>query len=118
MAQRIGDLKFRFQWNAPIRISPHDSDVLYHMSNQVHRSRNGGQTWQTISPDLTTANPEHQGFAGGPITSDGTGVEVYGIIFAFEESPSEAGVLWAGSDDGVRTRRRHRLRYRAENDGS
>jgi hypothetical protein len=70
------------------------------MSNQVHRSRNGGQSWQTISPDLTTANPAHQGFAGGPITSDGTGVEVYGTIFAFEESPSEAGVLWAGSDDG------------------
>jgi hypothetical protein len=53
-----------------------------------------------ISPDLTTDNPEHQGFAGGPITSDGTGVEVFGTIFAFEESPLERGVLWAGSDDG------------------
>jgi photosystem II stability/assembly factor-like uncharacterized protein len=100
MAQRVGDLKYRFQWNAPIRISPHDPDVLYHVSNHVHRSRNAGQTWEVISPDLTTDNPEHQGFAGGPITSDGTGVEVYGTIFAFEESPIEAGVLWAGSDDG------------------
>ncbi|MDH3223781.1 MAG: glycosyl hydrolase, partial [Gemmatimonadota bacterium] len=100
LAQRIGDLKYRFQWNAPIRISPHDPDVLYHTSNHVHRSRNGGQSWEVISPDLTTDNPEHQGFAGGPIVNDGTGVEVYGTIFAFEESPHEAGVLWAGSDDG------------------
>ncbi|UCC25645.1 MAG: glycosyl hydrolase [Gemmatimonadales bacterium] len=101
MAQRVGDLRFRFQWNAPIRISPHDPDVLYHMSNHVHRSLNGGQTWETLSPDLTTDDPEHQEFAGGPITQDGTGVEVYGTIFAFEESPVEPGVLWAGSDDGL-----------------
>ncbi|MFQ5742663.1 MAG: glycosyl hydrolase, partial [Acidobacteriota bacterium] len=53
-----------------------------------------------ISPDLTTSNPEHQDFAGGPISHDGTGVEVYGTVFAFEESPLEPGVLWAGSDDG------------------
>jgi photosystem II stability/assembly factor-like uncharacterized protein len=101
LAQRVGDLRYRFQWNAPIRISPHDPDVLYHMSNHVHRSTNGGQTWETVSPDLTTSNPEHQGFAGGPITQDGTGVEVYGTVFAFEESPVEPGVLWAGSDDGL-----------------
>jgi len=100
MAQRVGDLRYRFQWNAPIRLSPHDPDVLYHTSNHVHRSRNGGQSWEVISPDLTTDNPEHQGFAGGPITSDGTGVEVFGTVFAFEESPLERGVLWAGSDDG------------------
>ncbi len=100
MAQRVGDLRYRFQWNAPIRLSPHDPDVLYHLSNHVHRTRNGGQSWEVISPDLTTDNPEHQGFAGGPITADGTGVEVFGTIFAFEESPLERGVLWAGSDDG------------------
>jgi hypothetical protein len=101
MAQAVGDLRYRFQWNAPIRISPHDPDVLYHTSNHVHRSRNGGQSWEVISPDLTTDDPAHQGFAGGPITSDGTGVEVYGTVFALEESPDEAGVLWAGSDDGL-----------------
>ena len=101
LAQRIGDLRYRFQWNAPIRLSPHDPDVLYHASNHLHRSRNGGQSWEVISPDLTTNNPDHQGFAGGPITSDGTGVEVYGTIFAFEESHHEAGVLWVGSDDGL-----------------
>jgi len=100
LAQRVGDLRYRFQWNAPIRISPHDPDVLYHASNHLHRSRNGGQSWEVISSDLTTNNPDHQGFAGGPITSDGTGVEVYGTIFAFEESPYDSGVLWTGSDDG------------------
>lgn len=100
MAQRISDLRYRFQWNAPIRISPHDPNVLYHTSNHVHRSNNGGQSWEVISPDLTADDPAHQGFAGGPITSDGTGVEVFGTVFAFEESPREAGVLWAGSDDG------------------
>jgi len=101
MAQAVGDLRYRFQWNAPIRISPNDPDVLYHTSNHVHRSRNGGQSWEVISPDLTTDDPQHQGFAGGPLTSDGTGVEVYGTVFALEESPDERGVIWAGSDDGL-----------------
>jgi hypothetical protein len=101
MAQRVGDLRYRFQWNAPIRLSPHDPDVLYHTSNHVHRSRNGGQSWEVISPDLTSDDPDHQGFAGGPITADGTGVEVFGTVFAFEESPTERGALWAGSDDGL-----------------
>ena len=101
LGARTGDLRYRFQWNAPIRISPHDPDVLYHVSNHVHRSTDAGQSWETVSPDLTTSDPLHQDFPGGPITRDGTGVEVYGTIFAFEESPVEPGVLWAGSDDGL-----------------
>jgi photosystem II stability/assembly factor-like uncharacterized protein len=100
LGAKTGDLRYRFQWNAPIRISPHDPDVLYHVSNHVHRSTDAGQSWEVVSPDLTTSNPDHQDFPGGPITRDGTGVEVYGTVFAFEESPVEAGVLWAGSDDG------------------
>ena len=59
------DLKYRCQWNAPIRFSPHDPDVIYHTSNHVHRSRNGGMSWQTISPDLTRNEPEKQGLQGG-----------------------------------------------------
>jgi hypothetical protein len=94
------DLKFRFQWNAPIRISPHDPDVVYHTSQVIHKTSNGGQTWTTISPDLTTDDPETQDYAGGPISHDSTGVEVYNTIFAFEESPHTAGLLWTGSDDG------------------
>ncbi len=101
LGQMTANLRYRFQWNAPIRISPHDPRVLYHTSQVVHRSMNAGQSWEDVSPDLTTDNPDHQNFPGGPITRDGTGVEVYGTIFAFEESPARAGVLWAGSDDGL-----------------
>jgi photosystem II stability/assembly factor-like uncharacterized protein len=101
LGQAPRDLAYRFQWNAPIRLSPHDSKVLYHTSNFVHRSTDEGQTWELISPDLTRGDPDKLGASGGPITLDNTGVEVYATIFAFEESPREAGVLWAGSDDGL-----------------
>ena len=98
--QQAADMQYRFQWNAPIRISPHDPDVVYHTSQYVHRTRDGGFTWEIISPDLTHNDPETLGYAGGPITRDNTGVEVYNTIFSFEESPHSAGLLWAGSDDG------------------
>ncbi len=94
------ELKYRFQWNAPIRLSPHDKQTLYHTSQYVHRTRDGGQSWETISPDLSRADDEKMGFAGGPITRDITGVEVYGTVFAFEESTHHQGLLWAGTDDG------------------
>jgi photosystem II stability/assembly factor-like uncharacterized protein len=94
------DLDYRFQWNAPIRISMHDPSVLYHTSNYVHRSTDEGQTWTIVSPDLTRANAEMLQAAGGPITHDQTGIEVFGTIFVFEESPLAAGELWAGTDDG------------------
>ncbi len=80
------DLKYRFQWNAPIRVSPHDPGVFYHSSQIVLRSKDEGQSWEEISPDLTTNNPETQDYAGGPISHDSTGVEVYNTVFAFEES--------------------------------
>jgi len=95
------DMKHRFQWNAPIRLSPHDPDVVYHASQFVNRTSDGGYSWETISPDLTRNDTTKQDYSGGSITWDNTGVEVYGTIFAFEESPHEAGVLWAGSDDGL-----------------
>lgn len=97
----VRDLKHRFQWNAPIRFSPHDPEVIYHTSHMVHRSRDGGMSWETISPDLTRNEPEKQDLPGGPIQHDHTGVEVFNTIFAFEESPHTAGVLWAGADDGL-----------------
>lgn len=95
------NIKFRYQWNAPIRISPHNPEVLYHTSQYVHRSTNGGQSWETISPDLTTNKDEYQDIPGGPIQHDHTGVELYTTIFSFEESPLTQGVLWAGTDDGL-----------------
>ena len=94
-------MKYRFQWTFPIEFSPHDPDVLYACSNHVHKSTDEGETWEVISPDLTTNNPELLGSSGGPITADNSGAEVHCTIFAFVESPIEAGVLWAGSDDGV-----------------
>ncbi len=94
------DLRYRFQWNAPILISRHDPDVVYHTSNYVHRTRDGGWTWETISPDLTTDDDEKQGMPGGPVQHDHTGVEVYNTVFALAESPLRAGEIWAGSDDG------------------
>ena len=100
LGTRAEDLHYRFQWNAPIRISKHDPSVLYHTSNFVHRSTDEGQTWTIVSPDLTRANPEMLQDAGGPITLDQTGVEVFATIFVFEESPLAKGELWAGSDDG------------------
>jgi photosystem II stability/assembly factor-like uncharacterized protein len=100
LGQAPRDLKFRFQWNAPIRISPHAPDTVYHTSQVVHKTTDGGQSWEVISPDLTTDNQETQDYAGGPISHDSTGVEVYNTIFAFEESHHAEGLMWAGSDDG------------------
>ncbi|HJS57511.1 MAG TPA: glycosyl hydrolase [Vicinamibacteria bacterium] len=101
VGQRPADLKYRFQWNTPIRISPHDPAVLYTTSNHVHRSRDEGRSWEEASPDLTRNDKAKQEASGGPISKDNTGVEVYGTIFAFEESKHAKGELWAGSDDGV-----------------
>ena len=100
--QRAADMKYRFQWNTPILISPHTPDVVYTTSQHVHRSTNKGQDWQTISPDLTRNEKRHQQYSGGEgITRDSTGVEVYGTIFALQESLIAPGLLWAGSDDGL-----------------
>ncbi len=95
------NLKYRFQWTAPILLSPHDHRVLYHAANVLFQSRDAGRSWKPISPDLTRNDKSKQKWSGGPITGDNTGVEVYGTIYAIAESPKERGVLWAGSDDGL-----------------
>lgn len=94
------ELRYRFQWVAPIVMDPLDSNTVYHASQYVHRTRDGGMTWETISGDLTTDTPEHQEFPGIPIHSDHTGVEVFNTIFSLAPSPHEAGTIWVGSDDG------------------
>jgi photosystem II stability/assembly factor-like uncharacterized protein len=101
IGQAAADLRFRFQWNAPTIISPHDPNTLFHASQVLHRSRDEGQTWEVVSPDLTRNDASKQRSSGGPITKDNTGVEVYGTIFALAESPRQAGLLWVGSDDGL-----------------
>lgn len=94
-------MKYRFQWNFPIFFSPHQKDKLYAASNHLHTTRDGGKSWETISPDLTRNDTSKLGPSGGPITKDNTGVEYYGTIFAAVESPYEEGLLWTGSDDGL-----------------
>jgi photosystem II stability/assembly factor-like uncharacterized protein len=94
-------MKYRFNWNFPTFFSHYDSDKLYAFSHRVHVSRNEGQSWDTISPDLTRAIPETLVSSGGPITQDNTGVEFYATILTANESPYEEGVLWTGSDDGL-----------------
>ncbi len=94
-------LKYRFQWTAPIALSPHDPNVLYHAADVLFRSTNMGQSWTAISPDLTRNDKGKQGPSGGPITKDNTSVEYYDTIFAVAESPVQKGQIWAGSDDGL-----------------
>ena len=95
------DMKYRFQWTAPITGSPSDPKVVYHGAQVIFRTRDGGQKWDAISPDLTRNDKSKQQWTGGPITGDGTGVETYGTVFAIAESAKQAGVIWAGSDDGL-----------------
>lgn len=97
----VTKLRYRVPYDAPVKLSPHDSDVVYTTSQFVHRSSNGGQSWDLISPDLTRNDPDKLVVSGGPLTRDITSVETYCTIFAFEESPVTPGVLWAGSDDGL-----------------
>jgi photosystem II stability/assembly factor-like uncharacterized protein len=94
-------MKYRFQWNFPIIFSKHNPNKLYTFSQHVHVTENEGQSWDIISPDLTTNDPDKQKSSGGPITQDNTAVEYYCTIFAVQESPLKEGLLWVGSDDGL-----------------
>lgn len=95
------DLRYRFNWNGPLRVSMHNPNELYFASQYIHRSTDEGHSWQVISPDLSRNDKSKQDYAGEPITYENTGIEVYGNVLAFEESPAAAGVFWAGSDDGL-----------------
>ncbi|HJQ34913.1 MAG TPA: hypothetical protein VJ866_22380 [Pyrinomonadaceae bacterium] len=94
-------MKYRFQWNYPILFSPNDPNALYAAGDHLFRSRNEGQSWEMISPDLTRNDKSKQGPGGGPITKDNTSVEYYDTIFTVAESPVQKGVIWTGSDDGL-----------------
>lgn len=95
------NMKYRIQWNNPVRVDPHNPDVVYHGTQYLLKTEDGGQTWQEISPDLTGNDLSQQYQPGEPIDNDVTGVETYNTIFALEVSPDEPGVIWTGSDDGV-----------------
>ncbi len=93
--------KYRFQWNFPIFFSPHNPKKLYTAGNHLFATTNEGQSWETISPDLTTNDKSKQASSGGPITQDNTSVEYYSTIFTATESVLEQDLLWTGSDDGL-----------------
>jgi hypothetical protein len=93
-------VKYRFNWEFPILISPHDHNKVYAGSQFVHVTTDQGQSWKIISPDLTRNDKSRMGFSGG-LTGDNIGVEYAGVVFALAESPKTAGVLWAGTNDGL-----------------
>jgi photosystem II stability/assembly factor-like uncharacterized protein len=95
------ELKYRFAWTYPIAFSPHDAGVLYAGGNHLFRSRDEGHSWEVLSPDLTRADPTKLRASGGPLTTDASGAEHYCTLSSFAESPHQAGVLWAASDDGL-----------------
>lgn len=96
-----GDVELRFNWNVGMARDPQNPSTVYFGSQFVHRSMDGGQNWEIISPDLTTNDPEKQkqGESGG-LTMDATGAENYCTILVIEPSPLNSDVLWVGTDDG------------------
>jgi photosystem II stability/assembly factor-like uncharacterized protein len=92
--------EYRFNWEAPIQVSPHDPATVYFGGNVVFRSRDYGHSWDVISPDLTTDDPEKQLDSGGQIYLDNTAAEFHTTIFTLAESPVQPGVIWVGTDDG------------------
>lgn len=95
------EVELRFNWNSAINIDPFNNSTLYFGSQFVHRSTDKGLTWEIISPDLTTNNPEKQKqHESGGLTMDATGAENYTTILVIEPSPLERNMLWVGTDDG------------------
>lgn len=94
-----GALRYRFQWTFPITISPHDPETVYTGSQHVHRTRDGGQSWQVISPDLSTGLDSLLVKSGG-LTPDDASPTYAAVLFAIAESPLAAGEIWAGTNDG------------------
>lgn len=95
------DMKYRFNWNAPIIWSKHEPNVFYHGSQYLLRTDDMGKTWKEVSPDLTRNDKEKQGKPGVPFTNEAVGAENYCVLSYIAESPSEKGVIYTGSDDGL-----------------
>ncbi|MBN2198685.1 MAG: hypothetical protein JW747_02445 [Candidatus Aminicenantes bacterium] len=96
-----GEPDLRFNWNAPIHVSPHDPRVVYTAGNRLFVSRDRGHSWEALSPDLTTNDPQKLKDTFGPISRETTGAESHCTITTISESPVRAGVLWCGTDDGL-----------------
>ncbi len=96
-----GEKKLRFNWNAPIHMSPNEKGTLYIGAQFLFRSRDHGQSWDRISPDLTTNDPEKQKQEeSGGITVDNSSAEMHTTIYTISESPKNGQIIWVGTDDG------------------
>lgn len=95
------DMKYRFNWNAPITFSEHEPNTFYHAGNVLFKTSDYGKNWVPISPDLTKHDSTKMGMSGTPYTNEGAGGENYCTIMYVKESPIEKGVIYTGSDDGV-----------------
>ncbi len=98
--QGMYQARYRFNWDAPIVISPHDPGTVYWGGNVVFRSQDYGHSWDVISPDLTTNDPEKQLDSGGEVYLDNTAAEFHTTILTIAEDEFEPGVIWVGTDDG------------------
>jgi hypothetical protein len=98
---RANEPEFRFNWNAPIHLSPNSPGTVYLGGQFLFRSRDHGDSWERISPDLTTNDPakQHQETSGG-LTIDNSDAEKYETIFTISESPKNGDLIWVGTDDG------------------
>ncbi|GIV62231.1 MAG: hypothetical protein KatS3mg044_1097 [Rhodothermaceae bacterium] len=96
----IAGHRYRFNWDSPILISPHDPNTVYFGGNVVFRTTDAGYTWEVISPDLTNDDKSKQQSSGGEIYQDNTAAEFHNTILTIAESPLQQGVLWVGTDDG------------------
>ncbi len=95
------DMKYRYNWNAPIIWSRHEPNTYFHAAQVLLKSSDLGRTWREVSPDLTRNEKDKQGKGGVPFTNEAVGAENYGTIAYVTESPHEKGVIWTGSDDGL-----------------
>jgi len=100
-ARGASSMEHRFQWTAPVLLSPHDPNTLYHGGERLFKTTDGGVHWTAISPDLTRNDKTKQQASGGDITLDDTGTEFYDTIFAVAESPITKNLIWVGTDDGL-----------------
>jgi photosystem II stability/assembly factor-like uncharacterized protein len=101
LARETRDMKYRYNWNAPIIWSKHYPNTYYHAAQYLLRTQDFGQTWTEVSPDLTKNEKDKQGKGGGPYTNEAVGAENYGTISYVVASPHEKGVIWVGTDDGL-----------------
>jgi photosystem II stability/assembly factor-like uncharacterized protein len=96
-----GEKKLHFNWNTPIQMSPNEKGTIYVGSQFLFRSRDHGQSWERISPDLTTNNPDKQKQEeSGGVTVDNSSAEMNTTIYSISESPRKGQVIWCGTDDG------------------